>query len=248
MELKYVTCSGANETTNIDALFALYDLCPHVEFGIQVSGKKCSENSPRLKWLRSLRQQMLLRNVDLPLALHLNQDWVTGFCEGNIVPELQELLSYANKCGNPMFKRVQLNFKIGREKAPNLLTLEQSILKFPQVRFILSYNSANAILIEDLYRQKKVVFDCLFDESYGEGIVPKQRRAPIFKDMLQGYAGGFSAKNVVKELQKISLVLPKDAQFFIDAEGKLKGEDGNFSFTKAHDFVMKAMLWQEKNV
>ena len=66
--------------------------------------------------------------------------------------------------------------------------------------------------------------------------------------MLQGYAGGFSAKNVVKELQKISLVLPKDAQFFIDAEGKLKGEDGNFSFTKAHDFVMKAMLWQEKNV
>ena len=244
MKLKYITCSGANEFTNTAALFALYEQFPCVEFGIQVSGKKCGEASPRLAWLRDLHKQMLERRVDLPLALHLNQDWVENFCDGELAPELTELLSYGNKNGEPTFQRVQLNFKIGREKTPQLDLLEQQMMKFPHVRFILSYNNANAPLIKELYKRQNVVFDCLFDESHGEGIVPKKRHARVFSDLIQGYAGGFSPENVREELNKIVAVLPFDAQFFIDAEGNLKDEDGHFSYSKAHDFIANALTWQ----
>lgn len=241
MDLKFVTCSGANEHTSIDALFVLFQQFSCIEFGIQVSGLKCGEDSPRLDWLRKLRQQILVRNIKLPLALHLNQDWVTGFCQGEIAPELQELLSYGYSDGEPMFKRVQLNFKIGREPAPKVNLLEEQIMKFPHVRFILSYNNANAKLIKELYYRKKIVFDCLFDESFGEGALPKKRMAPVFVDVVQGYAGGLSPENVAQELDKIAAILSPKAQIFIDAEGKLKGEDGHFSYSKAHDFVANAL-------
>lgn len=248
MDLKFVTCSGANEHTSIDALFALYAQFPFVEFGIQVSGAKCGADSPRLVWLRRLQKQILTRKISLPLALHLNQDWVTDFYQDEISLELQELLSYGNSNGDPLFQRVQLNFKIGREIAPEVQLLEAQIMKFPHVRFILSYNEANAKLIKELYYRQKVVFDCLFDESFGEGVLPEKRHALVFPDIIQGYAGGFSAENVSQELDKISLVVPATAPIFIDAEGKLKGSDGHFSFTKAHDFIANVLAWQKDNL
>lgn len=247
MYLKFVTCSGANETTNIDALFALYHDFPCIEFGIQVSGKKCNFDSDRFAWLQKLRQQMLSCKEALPLALHLNQDWVSGFCAGDLAPELRELLSFGDWNGEPLFKRVQLNFKIGREKKPNIASLEKSMADFPYVRFILSYNDANAALITELYHRQKVVFDCLFDESFGEGVLPEKRHAPVFGDVIQGYAGGLSSENVAQELDKIADILPLTAPCFIDAEGKLKGDNGHFSYLKAHDFVANAVAWQKKH-
>lgn len=243
MNVKFVTCSGANEHTSIDALFALFDQFPCIEFGIQVSGEKCGENSARLIWLRNLRKQILERHINLPLALHLNKDWVEAFCFGELPHELQELMSYGNYNGEPLFKRVQLNFKIGRDKTPNVKLLEEQMMKFPHVRFILSYNKANAALIHEIYCRHNVVFDCLFDESHGEGIVPLKHHALVFPDVLHGYAGGLSPENVVRELDEIAAILPPEAQIFIDAEGKLKGEDGHFSYSKAHDFVANALQW-----
>ena len=248
MDLKFITCSGANEYTNVDVLFALYAQFSCIEFGIQVSGKKCSENSPRLAWVRNLHKKILEHRVNLPLALHLNQDWVCGFYQDDISPELHELLSYSNSAGEPLFQRVQLNFKIGREIAPQIDMLEKQMRKFPQVRFILSYNASNAEVITELYQRHNVVFDCLFDESFGEGILPEKRHAPVFPDVIQGYAGGLSPENVSQELSKIALVQPMSASVFIDAEGKLKGEDRHFSYLKAHDFVANALLWQKNNL
>ncbi len=243
MKLAYVTCSGANEFTDHEMLFRLFQEFSVVEFGIQVSGKKCGFDSERFDWLLSLHKETLKRKITLPLALHLNQDWVENFCNGIVVPELQVLLKLQNVARTPFFQRVQLNFKIGREKQPNVLVLEEMMLKFPLVRFVLSYNQANAALIDELYSRKKVRFDCLFDESFGEGILPQKRHAPVYLDFLQGYAGGLSAENVWQELDKIAAVLPDDAQFFIDAEGKLKGVDGHFSYANCHDFVENACLW-----
>ncbi len=247
MNLKFVTCSGANEFTNVDALFALYQDFPCVEFGIQVSGKKCGFDSARFAWLKTLKKEISLRNLKLPLALHINQDWVESFCNGEVVAELQELFSWADKHGEPLFQRVQLNFKIGREKAPRVPVLEKTMQNFPYLRFILSYNEANAKIIQKIYQRQKVVFDCLFDESFGEGIKPLMRQKPVFDDILQGYAGGFSPENVASELNVLAALLPHDMQIFIDAEGKLKGEDGHFSYFKAHDFVAHAISFVENN-
>ncbi len=242
MELKCITCSGANEFTDIDGLFTLYREFPCVEFGIQVSGKKCGFASPRYAWLQNLKEQILLRKVDFRLALHLNQDWVDEFCDGHIVPELQELLSWKNAQGAPLFQRIQLNFKIGRnEKTPTLDKLETQMMKFPHLRFILSYNEANATLIREIYQRHNVIFDLLFDESFGEGVAPDCRQKPVFDDIVQGYAGGLSPENIVSELTKIALLLPPKALIFIDAEGKLKGADGHFSCLKARSFVANAI-------
>ena len=241
MKLKCVTCSGTNEFTKIDDLFALYQEFPSVEFGIQVSGKKCSAGSARLVWLNNLKNQVLRKRKSLPLALHLNQDWVEGFCDGIKIPELQELLSWTDRQGNPIFQRVQLNFKIGRNKAPEIGRLESQMKKYPHLRFILSYNDANADLIWKIYQRRQVVFDCLFDESFGEGVAPSQRHPPVFDDVIQGYAGGLSPDNVSSELEKIAELVPLDAVIFVDAEGKLKGEDGHFDYVKAREYVANAL-------
>ena len=227
MKLKCVTCSGTNEFTKIDDLFALYQEFPSVEFGIQVSGKKCSSGSARLAWLNNLKNQVLRKRKSLPLALHLNQDWVEGFCDGIKIPELQELLSWTDRQGN--------------NKAPEIGRLESQMKKYPHLRFILSYNDANADLIGQIYQRHQVVFDCLFDESFGEGVAPSQRHSPVFADVIQGYAGGLSPENVSSELEKIAELVPLDAVIFVDAEGKLKGDDGHFDYAKAREYVANAL-------
>ena len=184
---------------------------------------------------------MLRKRKSLPLALHLNQDWVEGFCDGIKIPELQELLSWADHQGNPIFQRVQLNFKIGRNKAPEIGRLESQMKQYPHLRFILSYNDANADLIGKIYQRRQVVFDCLFDESFGEGVAPSQRHPPVLADVIQGYAGGLSPENVSSELEKIADIVPLDAVIFVDAEGKLKGDDGHFDYAKAREYVAKAL-------
>ena len=84
-------------------------------------------------------------------------------------------------------------------------------------------------------------FDVLFDDSFGEGVLPETRKAPLFEDVFQGYAGGLSPENVADELAKINKVAKTN--IFIDAEGKLK-EDGFFSFNRAEKFVQNALDWQ----
>lgn len=247
MKIKYITCSGANEFTDIDGMFNLYQQFPKIEFGIQVSQRKCYENSPRFQWLQILRSEIFARKVSLPLALHLNQSWVEGFCFNEIPYELEELLSYCSFDDAPIFKRIQLNFKIGRDKTPQLELLEKMISNFPYLRFILSYNENNADFIQQIYQRKRVEFDCLFDESFGEGVLPENRKAPAFDDILQGYAGGISPQNVTDELSKIAQNVPEDASVFIDAEGQLKGGNGHLSLDLCKEYVSKACAFEYHN-
>ena len=114
-------------------------------------------------------------------------------------------------------------------------------MKYFRHRFILSYNDANAQFINAFYAYNGAVFDCLYDESFGEGIVPEVRKSPAFSDVMQGYAGGLSVDNVANELSKIAAVLPNKVPFYIDAEGKLKGEDGHLSLEKCRQFVIAAI-------
>lgn len=244
MKLKYVVCSGANEYTDIDGLLSLQKEFPLAEFGFQVSGFKCFKGSPRLDWLHRLRKAAQAnRTKPLNVALHLNRDWVEGFSAGWIDEVLADLLSWRTSAGKPFFPRVQLNFKFGREKEPDLPTLERMMLSFPDVRFIVSYNDANAHFLEQLYRRKKVTFDCLFDSSFGKAVEPQSLLEPAFPNVLQGWAGGISAENVQKRLQEIERLVPTNAEVFIDAEGALKGEDRHLSLEKCHTYLHNAFAY-----
>lgn len=116
----------------------------------------------------------------------------------------------------------------------------------PEHTFILSYNDANAEIIRKLY-QSGVRFDCLYDNSFGEGILPSHRPTPVFGNVFQGYAGGLTPENVEQELDKISRSVHSGLFFFIDAEGGLKGKDGHLSLEKCRTFLKNANHWQSLN-
>ena len=243
MKLKFITFSGANEYTDVEELRQLFFATfGHriVEAGIQVSGKKASFGSARYWWLKMLHCYLRLHTPCLNFALHLNQDWAEDFCDGKPPAELSEFLSWQNARWKPFFGRVQLNFKIGREKTPDLNRLLASMRKYPDVRFILSYNDANAQFIHELY-ETGFKFDCLYDNSHGEGILPEQYAPPAFDDVLQGYSGGISPENVIAVLNNIAQSVPDGKEFFIDAEGKLKGNDGHFSPERCKLYLQQAM-------
>ena len=50
-----------------------------------------------------------------------------------------------------------------------------------------------------------------------------------------------SPENVSSELEKIADIVPLDAVIFVDAEGKLKGDDGHFDYAKARKYVANAL-------
>ena len=228
-----------------------------IEAGIQVSGKKASFGTARYWWLHAVYAEFCsFFPSQWNFALHLNQDWVEGFCDDNPPAELSDFLSWQNGCRKPFFGRVQLNFRIGREKTPDLDRLLASMKRYPEVRFILSYNDDNAEFINKLY-DTGFKFDCLYDNSHGEGILPEQYAPPAFADVLQGYSGGIGPENVVSVLDKISHSLSdnrpyvdasgklksvsKHQEIFIDAEGKLKGEDGHFSPERCKLYLQQAL-------
>lgn len=241
MNLKFISCSGANEHTDLEGLIALLsEFSAKAEVCIQVSGKKSSFGSARYWWLKALYYKSIATNVQANFALHLNQDWVEKFCAGETVGELSEFLSWKNCAGQPFFGRVQLNFRIGREKTPEPDTLMVVAAQYPDVRFILSYNDSNAEFIRGLYR-KGFRFDCLYDNSHGEGIAPEYYDPPAFDNVLQGYSGGISPENVASVLHNISGSVSVDREIFIDAEGKLKGDDGHFCLKKCRMYLENAL-------
>lgn len=242
MRLKTITVSGPNEFTDIEELVKLAVRYRRAEIGVQVSGKKASFASARYWWLMSLYLYCVKEKKIVPLALHINSDWVEEFCQGDVAQELINLLNFANIDGTPFVGRVQLNFKIGREKTPDMEKLITAMKRFPKQRFILSYNAENAAFIKEIYNAG-ILFDLLYDNSHGEGVIPESYDKPVFPDVVQGYAGGLGADNVEEQLWKISKAVPVGRDFSIDAESRLKGEDGHISLEKAEEYLKKASQW-----
>ena len=244
MEIHVVTCSGANEHTDFVGLFNLVEQNPaiDVEIGIPVSGSNASYGTAKFWWLKALYYYQLSTKKTIDLSLHLCCDWVESFCKGDVPDEVDELLSLRNHDGLHFISAVQLNFKVGREKAPKLTHLIEVLKRYPDQQFILSYNDNNAETIAQL-RDRGMDFDVLYDDSFGGGQLPKHWKKPVFTDVMQGYSGGFSPENVYAELEKISKVVPKKRSVFIDAEGLLKGPDGYFCLKRADMFVKEVVRW-----
>ncbi|MBQ8482036.1 MAG: hypothetical protein IJ532_05830 [Alphaproteobacteria bacterium] len=247
MKLKFITCSGCNETTSIPELLNLLNEFPRAEIGVQVSNKKAAYGTPRYDWIYSLWGLLLHRRTTINAALHVNLQWVEDFGQGIVAPELEEFLLFDYNDDSPFFQRVQLNFKIGREKTPDIDKLEKVIRRFPRHRFILSYNQSNKRLIQELYI-RNVKFDCLFDESFGAGIVPATRDEPAFIDVLQGYAGGITPDNVEQELHKIAQTNKKGycmQDVYIDAHKGLEDEFTHFDINKCRAYLTNAENWYQ---
>ena len=247
MELKFITCSGTNETTPIPELLQLLSEFPRAEIGVQVSNKKGAFGTPRYDWIHALWRECSERKRVINAALHVNLQWVEKFGQAVIAPELDEFLKLNNINGLPFFQRVQLNFKIGREAAPDEDKLSVAIRHYSRQHFILSYNESNKRLIHEMY-VRAIDFDCLYDESFGAGIVPAERKAPVYIDVLQGYAGGINPDNVAEELNKIIVTDPKGyclKGFYIDAHKGLEDENTHFDLNKCRTYLTRTESWYQ---
>jgi len=248
MKLDYITCSGTNEYTKIEGLLDLLSAYPLAEIGVQVSSEKCSFYSPRMAWINALSRAVKSHRQNIQAALHINLDWVEEIGQGNIVFALQYLLGLKNADDSyPLFQRIQLNFKINREKTPDVDKLASVINSLPDRRFILSYNESNAALIKLLY-YRGVTFDCLFDSSFGQGLAPEQLQEPVFSDTLHGYAGGITPDNVQTILNQIDdIYRHKDGLYnvYIDAQKGLEDENTHLDLQKCSTYLQNASQWYD---
>ena len=252
MNLMKATMSGVNEMTDVDKLLKLLKRYEFAEIGVQVNEKKCNFGSKRYAWIHGLATKANYMHQVVNAALHVNPSWVEEFGQGYLVPELQQLLSLRNCLGNPFFGRIQLNFKVGRDRTPDIYRMFQLMQNYSTRRFILSYNDANAEIIEqirDLSRDFAVGIDLLFDDSHGEGIAPTKRKPVVYKDWIQGYAGGIGPDNVESVLDEIARLESKRhsyAGITIDAEGKLK-KNGCVSLDCCEKYLHAAECWMRHN-
>ena len=250
MNLKFITCSGANENTSIEDLVNTFSniYVPEVVLGVQVSGKKASFGTARYWWLRALYGFLEVNDENLNVSLHVNQDWVERFIKGDVPQELDYFLRLQRDYNVPFIKTVQLNFKLGRESKPDVEKLLKTVDRYKRQRFILSCSRDNIEFIEHLLAKSYYDFWLLYDDSFGEGVKCENWKAPLFDNVLQGYAGGLSPENILTELNKIEKVVGENKLIFVDAEGKLKGDDGKFSIKKAEKFVSQCVaFFDEKN-
>ena len=246
MILNFITCSGTNEFTDIRELVALMQEYPLGEIGVQVSEKQSPKGGARIEWIRELNAYLAEHNIAINAALHINRSWVESLCRGIVVPDLHELLELRDIYGLPMFMRLQLNFKLGRDDVhedcdDTLVELQHNIKR----RFILSCNKSNERIVRSLYL-KGLRFDCLYDSSFGAGIAPDSRQAPMFSDILQGYAGGISPQSVCSELGKISRATDNSAtsgNIYIDAQKGLEDEQTHLSLEKCRTYLAYATRW-----
>ena len=250
MNLVYATCSGTNEFTDIKNLVCLMKLYPLGEIGVQVSEKQSPKGGARLEWIHELAAYLKHHHDTINAALHVNRTWVEEMCRGVVVEELEDLLELRDCCGAPFFKRIQLNFKLGRDDVREdcddaIVMLQRRLGR----RFILSFNESNARLVRRLWL-KGLLFDCLYDSSFGKGIAPDSREKPVFTNVLQGYAGGITPDNVVTELKKIAKAVdnsPACGRVYIDAQKGLEDNNGHLSLNKCEDYLIKARFWETDN-
>lgn len=241
--LSKITLAGADETTDIKSLVALCKNFKLSEIAIHVSEKNATFNTDAYWWLREFFL-LDLYGKDCCVALHINDIWAENFSNGDISPELETFLSMQYHDETPFIKRVQLNFQTFSKS--KLQTLVNVIQRFPDIRFVFSYNEASKEFIQKLYATG-ATFDCLFNASFGKGILPEKRPSPMIDTIYHGYAGGLSPENVTSELDKIKQQLTPTASFYIDAKSNLQDDDGHFSIDKSILFLKKATTWAHQN-
>lgn len=243
MNLEYITCSDMREYNSIDDIIDLGKKYPMAEFAIQAHPSKFSAYMPRYVWFDTLMHAA--RVNDINLAMHVNSEWRTEICHGNIPYEIKRMWDLKRADGTPIIGRIQVNINGGNKTFRFFANKVADIIRaYPDTKFIFQYTPKQRQRINQLDAQN-VPFSLLFDASGGRGISPDKWRAPVMKNHKMGYSGGMSPENVAENLDKINLILPDDYKTWIDAEGKLKDpETKQFDVARAEQYIQNALRYQ----
>ena len=246
MNLRYITCSDPRENLNLYDVIDLLKISPLAELGIQAHPSAMSVDKPRWKWFDDLLYIVECTIPQPNIALHINYQWSDEICgEGNWPVDIQPFLRKEHLfTGKPVVSRIQLNIGDGTTKF-NAQKLSELISYHHDMEFVLPYNEKVAPQIEQL-KSTGTKFKLLFDGSYGAGKSPENWQKPVYDNIQFGYAGGMSPENVIKNLNKISQILPRNYKTWIDAEGQLR-TNGAMDLNKARAYLNNALKWNQMN-
>jgi len=252
MKLEYITCSDPREHNSISEIIKLGRM-PNAEIAVQCHPSKMSDGMARNVWFGNLLKQ-LYDIKPINLAIHINNEWANEICCEGKIPEiiLDWLKAYNTKNAKPyppLIQRIQINMPeyTAQNIRPDLVA--QIINAFPHREFIFQYNEITKGAIRKLH-DTGVKFSLLFDASGGRGLTPESWQKPIYQKHKMGYSGGISPDNVIDNLRKINILLPKDYNTWIDAEGRLKtnnlfDEKLKFDTQLARLYIARANNWQK---
>ena len=246
MILEKITCSDMREYNEIDDIIDLGKKYPMAEFAIQAHPSKFSAHMPRYVWFDTLAHAS--RVNDINLAMHVNAEWRTEICHGNIPYEIKRMWDLKRDNGKSIIGRVQVNINGGKDSFRFYANKVADIIRaYPDIEFIFQYTTRQRNRLKRLDKMN-VPFSMLFDASGGRGISPDTWRAPVMSNHKMGYSGGLSPENVADNLNKINMVLPLDYKTWIDAEGKLKdAETKQFDTVRAEQYIQNAIRWMVRN-
>ena len=167
MNIEYITCSDMREHNDIDEIINLGKKYPMAEFAIQAHPSKFSPYMPRYVWFDTLVHAARVNTIKL--AMHVNSEYRTELCHGNIPYSLRKLWEIRRDNGTPVIGRVQININGGNDKFTFYDDKVADIIRaYPGIKFIFQYAPAQYERIRQLAKQN-VPFALLYDVSGGEG-------------------------------------------------------------------------------
>lgn len=228
--LSAVTLTGADDTTDPQALVSLSRWAPRVEWGILYSPTRAGLGGryPRVEHAVALLSA--LREEGIATAVHL--------C-GQAVPDFLAGRSQDAKVLTDLAGRIQLNFN--QLRSPVDLGRVDDIAEALDKPIITQHNAANVHVHEDL---GSPVHQVLFDASGGRGTQPDSWPAPL-PGKFCGYAGGLGPENVFAELDAIATAC-QGQRFWIDMESRVRTVQDVFDLDACAQVLTQVNRWIER--
>lgn len=205
--MNFVTFTGADEHTPLDALLALA-ANPRVELGLLYT----YDPEGRHRYMtRKLLRDIAARIGEIGnLAIHVCGQRAR---QEMAAREIDDVLKYAH--------RIQVNGPITPAE------VEALCCRYPDRTIITQHVGSNSILASDVVAANHAI---LMDASGGRGIAPdKWDRLRTNKAV--GFAGGLSPENVIMQVRNIQRVARSG--WWIDMEGKLRDSEDWFNIERA---------------
>jgi len=216
MNIKTITFTGADDSTDPKWLAALSTLHPSVEWGILFSrAHQGAARYPSPVWIDKL-EAVKIANPRLRLSAHLCGAYVREICRGR----------FTEPPGWGMFDRVQLNFHgIKHDIVGSGFTEVLEEILSDGKKVIFQMDGTN----DGIFEKARVVVGPerifpFFDCSHGAGVVPDTWPCPI-DGVMCGYAGGLGPDNLAAECERISEVVG-NRDIWVDMETKVRSANG----------------------
>lgn len=210
---KFVTLTGVDASTDLQAVRALAREYPWAEFGILLSRTRPAEGERRYPPAAEIPDMVDDIGPHANLALHICGKAVMEFVTGN-----SEIHDIARRFG-----RVQLNFTADRIRF-SIGQLDQAIAAFGPKPVITQHNQANISVSSSITAPNHQV---LFDASGGRGVRADGGWPSPIDGKICGYAGGIGPQTVVSDLERAARAAG-GAEHWIDMESSLRTADDRF--------------------